>query len=69
MFKLKTFKGRKWFFSYSTLITTIFLVIFLFGSVYSTIYAEYYKEIMLETEDIGGHGRLIDLQYEIRASN
>ncbi len=66
MFKLKTFKGRKWFFFYSTLITTIFLVIFLFGSVYSTIYAEYYKEIMLETEDIGGHGRLIDLSYEKR---
>lgn len=68
MFKLKTFKGRKWFFSYSTLITTIFLVIFLFGSVYSTIYAEYYKETMLEAEDIGGFGRLIDLSYETRFS-
>ncbi len=68
MFKLTTFKGRKWFFSYSTLITVIFLVIFLFGSIYSTIYAENYKEIMLEAEDIGGFGRLIDLNYETRFS-
>ncbi len=56
MFKIKTLKGRKWFFAYTLLITLIFLFLLLFGSLYSTILAEKQKILYLETSDIGSKG-------------
>lgn len=56
MFKIKTLKGRKWFFAYTLLITLVFLFLLLFGSLYSTILAEKQKISYLKTSDIGSKG-------------
>ncbi|UJG44595.1 MAG: hypothetical protein K9W46_05310 [Candidatus Heimdallarchaeum endolithica] len=67
MFKLKTFKGRKSFFGYSSLVTICVIFLLLFGSVYATVLLEKEKKRITIESDINsdniGNYVITDLSF------